>query len=404
MQSIGQVFRPLFQKQTTPFAQIPRPVILDNRLSSPVFRFLCFLIDVGNEDGVSWYGSKKLGEIFNVSERTVGHWKKELVDLGYVSVKRRIGRSSVIRVLVLLSRDNTPKPPSVEQDPEAEPRKKAMDELCEEEEVLPEPEVQDPLEQEVELPDKNKKQTEQYPTQQQPAEGGKIDRAIEKLTQVAEQFGLAAFQSISALRQGGLRRLLEAIGGISLEALRFAFSFVESLRGTAKYPRTLKFFLTLVVEKAALYREAKRPVQPPVEESRKTSSGTVTGQAQENQWRGSVAPELEETWGKVLDEIQGMVPESTFNRWFANLGVEEGEDGVTVICQDEFDMVFTEKNFSDLIRIFLASTLGKETVVRFAAHPFNLVLPGSRAYRGAAGDSPRFGGSADSMLESSITG
>ena len=60
-----------------------------------------------------------------------------------------------------------------------------------------------------------------------------------------------------------------------------------------------------------------------------------------------------EKWEQVLENIEGEVEESTFNRWFKTMGARLEDGEVTVICEDEFDACFVKKNFEEFIRIQL---------------------------------------------------
>lgn len=65
------------------------------------------------------------------------------------------------------------------------------------------------------------------------------------------------------------------------------------------------------------------------------------------------------TWKEVLTEIEQKVPEPTFNRWFRPLCAKQKNDGVLcLIADDEFDALFIEKNFAELIRLHLKRIMG----------------------------------------------
>lgn len=65
------------------------------------------------------------------------------------------------------------------------------------------------------------------------------------------------------------------------------------------------------------------------------------------------------TWKQVLTEIEQKVPEPTFNRWFRPLCAKQKNDGVLyLIADDEFDALFIEKNFAELIRLHLERIMG----------------------------------------------
>jgi len=65
------------------------------------------------------------------------------------------------------------------------------------------------------------------------------------------------------------------------------------------------------------------------------------------------------TWEQVLTAIEQRVPEGTFDRWFRPLSAKEDADGsFSLLADDEFDAVFLEKNFSELIRLHLEQITG----------------------------------------------
>ncbi|MBN1944945.1 MAG: chromosomal replication initiator protein DnaA [Bradymonadales bacterium] len=59
------------------------------------------------------------------------------------------------------------------------------------------------------------------------------------------------------------------------------------------------------------------------------------------------------------------MPEPTFNRWFRPLSATTTSEGeVLILTDDEFDALFLEKNFSDLIRLHLEQLIGNKVKVR----------------------------------------
>lgn len=66
-------------------------------------------------------------------------------------------------------------------------------------------------------------------------------------------------------------------------------------------------------------------------------------------------------WEDVLLAIQNRVPQTTYNRWFKPLTAQRlGEGELCLLAEDEFDAVFIERNFRELIRRHLSRLAGRD--------------------------------------------
>jgi chromosomal replication initiator protein len=75
------------------------------------------------------------------------------------------------------------------------------------------------------------------------------------------------------------------------------------------------------------------------------------------------------TWEDVLGAIAEKVPQPTFERWFRPLTAEKFTSGeVTLVADDEFDALFIEKNFAQLIRLHLERITGDAVSLHIIHH------------------------------------
>lgn len=75
------------------------------------------------------------------------------------------------------------------------------------------------------------------------------------------------------------------------------------------------------------------------------------------------------TWEDVLGAIAEKVPQPTFERWFRPLTAEKFTSGeVTLVADDEFDALFIEKNFAQLIRLHLERITGDAVSLQIVHH------------------------------------
>ena len=70
-------------------------------------------------------------------------------------------------------------------------------------------------------------------------------------------------------------------------------------------------------------------------------------------------------WKDILIAIQQKVPSTTFNRWFKPLTAERfSQSELHLVADDEFDAVFIEKNFAQLIQLHLKRIVGRDLAIK----------------------------------------
>lgn len=75
-------------------------------------------------------------------------------------------------------------------------------------------------------------------------------------------------------------------------------------------------------------------------------------------------------WKDVLLAIQQKVPSTTFNRWFKPLTAERfSQSELHLVADDEFDAVFIEKNFAQLIQLHLKRIVGRDLAIKVTHQP-----------------------------------
>lgn len=77
------------------FAKIDHIITLDRELSDGAYRTYALLIFHAQQKGLSWVGVDTMAELRGVSEATISSHLSELSDMGLISRKRRMGRSSL---------------------------------------------------------------------------------------------------------------------------------------------------------------------------------------------------------------------------------------------------------------------------------------------------------------------
>jgi chromosomal replication initiator protein len=71
------------------------------------------------------------------------------------------------------------------------------------------------------------------------------------------------------------------------------------------------------------------------------------------------------TWDDILTAIESKVPAATFNRWFRSLSADQSDSNeLRLVADDEFDALFIEKNFAELIRLHLERIVGDDVKLR----------------------------------------
>lgn len=75
-------------------------------------------------------------------------------------------------------------------------------------------------------------------------------------------------------------------------------------------------------------------------------------------------------WTDVLAAIQTKVPATTFNRWFRPLTPQKFTTSeLCLLADDEFDAVFIERNFAQLIRLHISRIVGEDIELKIVHEP-----------------------------------
>ena len=72
---------------------------LSAQISPQLFRYFCWLCNVADRKGVSWWSRRRTAELFGVTHRTVTVWRSTLESHDLISIRRRYGRASVLTVI-----------------------------------------------------------------------------------------------------------------------------------------------------------------------------------------------------------------------------------------------------------------------------------------------------------------
>lgn len=353
------------------FSMVPNRVLeatFGQRIPSMAAVLYMWMCSTANEDGVLWWSVNKIAEKFQVRPRTISRWCANLISEDLISRTRRLGRSTITTVLghPKLVNKMARKNPKITQDSGKPAKTLIHDPQCHDVHDPQDHVESDPLESDPHFEpsphnqDLDPRQTEVENLTCKRQENDDDDLGdLGRLWELAERAGLPDFFGYGPTFRKS-PETLAVILELSDEALLWAFWQIEHGPDELK-PRTAAYWLRRLPEQAALYRPVVPP-SPPVEqfEDVPVEDPVVV----EPPLLGDV-PE----WGKVCERIREIVPATTFSRWFEK--ITPGYDGDTLCfwLADEFDQVFVEKNFSDLLRI-LCGEAGLTDDIRYI-HPGN---------------------------------
>lgn len=352
-----------------PFAQVTNRAIEDamcGKLPLEVFRFYCWVCKVSNHQGRSWWSVKRQAEEFSVTTRTISRWRAVLVENRYLWLKKQMGRPTVAIVLDYPQRSAAneqlakratnstnsrvepveAKPMSEEVTGETETNESSEEDTpCHLEEDTPCHLEEDIADVTQTISKKNKQRTTAAAkSKPKPdiAAAANQGWSIERWEHVCSVFAdvgvdLRGCRTYVFQRTGETEGLRTAWDG----ALRHSAWVLTGRIHRSQSPIGAPLRVTIAEE--ALDSAPARP--EPEEEQVSVDAPADKGPASE--------PSSFEGWSVVLADIERRVPESTFNRWFKSMGARFDGGAVTVICEDEFDASFVEKNFTELIQINL---------------------------------------------------
>ncbi len=360
------------ESKTPRFAQVPIEAIegtCSGKLTSEVFRYYVWLCSVSNRDGQSWWSLERQAGHFGASTRTIRRWRQALTEQNLVDLEQRPGRSTRATVLhhpqrffssgdtpdtgcpgggtpgvregghpvssITINKNNNPLTTVVVSNASASSS------------PVTENDGDDPKRAELE----NK---------------------FEQLCNLAEESGLPNFRYARHwLFQPNQRRLLSDLTEAPQQALRHAFAVIRDNYPNLQQPQKL---VQILLDRVASYRpgvstakvqktEPRNPRTPRTasnrnrRQSRKLYPDPVEPSAPpEPAKQQSIDAKIRSVWIQILAAIQASpnVPDATFNRWFKHLGAKLDDSGIfTVICEDEFDAMFTRENFTPLLELFI---------------------------------------------------
>ncbi|MCA9564528.1 MAG: chromosomal replication initiator protein DnaA [Myxococcales bacterium] len=108
------------------------------------------------------------------------------------------------------------------------------------------------------------------------------------------------------------------------------------------------------------------------------------------------------SWNNVLNAIEEKVPAPTFNRWFKTLTpVSSASDVLKLEAQDEFDALFVERNFAQLIQLHVnrISTAPVSVTISYRSPAANANVTTPEPIAAEPASEPAFSGSGDMPVQ-----
>ena len=336
------------------FTQVPNRVLegaIKGEISPEVFQYYCWVCQVSNRQGKSWWSVERQAKVFGVSTRTITRWRSSLVERGYTWLAKRMGQSTITIVV-----DHPQRPAGANEEKQ---RTAEEDTRCPVEEDTRCP-VEEDTADVVQTISKNNNQITIAAAETKT--GAKSDLAAAAISWDAERWDhvCQVFANVGVDLSGCLaylsqrpektKALFEAWDG----ALRHSAWILAGRIRQSQEPIGVPLRVTIATE--ALDTAPSRPEAEPEE---KRCESVNPASAVEKPCSNF------DEWNEVLARIEAKVPEPTYNRWFGYLEARLDEQGVTIICDDEFDAEFSEKNFTELVQVYLKQA-GIEGVLRFS--------------------------------------
>ena len=347
------------------FAQVPIQAIegtCSGKLTPEVFRYYAWLCSVSDRQGQSWWSLGRQATLFNASPRTVRRWRQALTELDFVKLEPRYGHATRVTVVHHPQRSftpDTPRPgggtPGVREGghPVSSITINKKNNTHSTTVVVSNGSANaDPIAQN----DDDRKRDE-------------LEEQFNKLSELAEKSGLPNFRySRHWLFKPEQKYILSDLLNAPEAALHHGFVVIRDNYPNLQQPQRL---VEILLDRVASFRPGVSTTK--VQQSQRRNPRTPRTASNQNRrqhrklYPDAVEPpdppqpakshpvdvKIRSTWIQVLAAIQSKVPEPTFNRWFKSLGAKFDSGLFTVICDDDFDVDFTRKNFTSLLELYI---------------------------------------------------